>query len=459
MAKAKVIYECGACGSKTPKWLGRCPDCGAWNSFVEMAEVPQKSSHEARRKNTLAQEGGPTPLTEVEVGDVTRYRFAVAELDRVLGGGLVPGSLILLGGDPGIGKSTLAMQAAAKMARDGHKVLYVSGEESLPQAHMRAKRLGMLHEGILMLAEVDVDHIHQQVQRIKPALLIVDSIQSVYCPEIPAAPGAISQIREATSRFLHLAKRESIPTWLIGHVTKDGAIAGPRVLEHMVDTVLYFEGDRGHPYRILRAVKNRFGSTNEIGVFEMKEDGLQEVGNPSALFLDQRPLDAPGSVVTVCIEGTRPMLVEVQALVGTPVYGTPRRTCTGVDPNRVALLVAVLEKSGGMQIAAADIFVNVAGGYRLDEPAADLAVAMALASSFRGRALPQDMAIFGELGLAGEVRGISQAETRAKEAVKLGFAQVLLPEHNRTSLAAPRKARFIGIRRLEEALDTLFSRG
>jgi len=290
-------------------------------------------------------------------------------------------------------------------------------------------------------------------------LLIVVSIQSVYCPEIPAAPGAISQIREATSRFLHLAKRESIPTWLIGHVTKDGAIAGPRVLEHMVDTVLYFEGDRGHPYRILRAVKNRFGSTNEIGVFEMKEDGLQEVGNPSALFLDQRPLDAPGSVVTVCIEGTRPMLVEVQALVGTPVYGTPRRTCTGVDPNRVALLVAVLEKSGGMQIAAADIFVNVAGGYRLDEPAADLAVAMALASSFRGRALPQDMAIFGELGLAGEVRGISQAETRAKEAVKLGFAQVLLPEHNRTSLAAPRKARFIGIRRLEEALDTLFSRG
>jgi DNA repair protein RadA/Sms len=458
MAKAKVIYECGGCGSKTPKWLGRCPDCGAWNSFVEMTEAPQKSSHEARRKNTLAQEDGPTPLTEVEVGDVTRYRFGVAELDRVLGGGLVPGCLILLGGDPGIGKSTLAMQAAAKMARDGHKVLYVSGEESLPQAHMRAKRLGMLHEGILMLAEVDVDHIRQQVQRVKPALLIVDSIQSVYCPEIPAAPGAVSQIREATSRFLHLAKRESIPTLLIGHVTKDGAIAGPRVLEHMVDTVLYFEGDRGHPYRILRAVKNRFGSTNEIGVFEMKADGLQEVGNPSALFLDQRPLDAPGSVVTVCIEGTRPMLVEVQALVGTPVYGTPRRTCNGVDPNRVALLVAVLEKSGGMQIAAADIFVNVAGGYRLDEPAVDLAVAMALASSFRGRALPQDMAVFGELGLAGEVRGISQAETRAKEAVKLGFSQILLPEHNRTALAAPRKSRFVGVRRLEEALDALFSR-
>ncbi|MCB9639210.1 MAG: DNA repair protein RadA [Myxococcales bacterium] len=458
MAKAKVVYECSGCGSRTPKWLGRCPDCGAWNSYVELTEAPQKSSHEARRKQTLAQDDGPTPLTDVKEVDASRYRFLIKELDRVLGGGLVPGSLILLGGDPGIGKSTIAMQAAAQMARNGKKVLYVSGEESLPQAHMRAKRLGMLHENILMLAEVDVEHIRTQVQRVKPSLLIVDSIQSVYCPEVTAAPGAISQIRESTSRFLHLAKREAVPTLLIGHVTKDGAIAGPRVLEHMVDTVLYFEGDRGHPYRILRAVKNRFGSTNEIGVFEMKEDGLQEVGNPSALFLDQRPLDAPGSVVTVCIEGSRPMLVEVQALVGTPVYGTPRRTCTGVDPNRVALLVAVLEKSGGMQIASADIFVNVAGGYRLDEPAADLAVAMALASSFRGRAVPQDMAIFGELGLAGEVRGISQAETRAKEAVKLGFSKVMLPEHNRASLPQPKKAKFFGAKRLDDALDALFSR-
>lgn len=455
MARKKLIYQCTECNARSPKWMGKCLDCGEWNTYEEL-EVARTKGKTSKRVSTApgTQKGttGLTAITDVSKQDTERITLGIGELDRVLGGGLVKGSLILLGGDPGIGKSTISSAASACIARQGKKVLYVSGEESLHQTRMRAERTGCLHENILLLAEVEMDVIQDEVQKSRPDLLIVDSIQSVYCPDLPSTPGTVTQLREATSRFMFMAKKRAIPTLLIGHVTKDGAIAGPRILEHMVDTVLYFEGERGHPFRILRAVKNRFGSTNEIGVFEMKEEGLVEVGNPSKLFLDQRPKDAAGSVVTVCMEGSRPLLVEVQALVGSSSYGTPRRTCQGVDHNRVALLVAILERHGGLQLNALDIFANVAGGFRLDEPSADLAVAMALVSSFRGKPLPRHMALFGEIGLTGEIRAVGQAETRIKEAKKLGFTQVMIPENNRKRLPKIDGIEIIGVRNVEEAL-------
>ncbi|MBU49215.1 MAG: DNA repair protein RadA [Deltaproteobacteria bacterium] len=457
MAKVKTMYQCTDCGNREPKWFGRCSRCGAWNTAEEFSQTRGKvQAEKAAARGGLSDKTKPIPITAIDEEDMQREQFGIHELDRVLGGGLVEGSLILLGGDPGIGKSTIALQSAMEYVQQGRKVLYVSGEESLRQTKMRAKRIGAINDDLLLLAEVDIERIKEEATKCKPDFLVVDSIQSVFCPDISSTPGSVSQIRESAARLMHLAKRESISTLLIGHVTKDGMIAGPRVLEHLVDTVLYFEGERGHPYRILRAVKNRFGSTNEIGVFEMKENGLVEVGNPSSLFLDQRPVGAAGSVVSVCLEGSRPLLVEVQALVGSPAYGNPRRTCTGVDPNRVALLVAVLEKSGGMQITASDIFVNVAGGFRLDEPAADLPIMLALASSFRGKALPQKMAIFGEVGLAGEIRGVSQAELRMQEAKKLGFTQIMIPENNRARLKKSKKATLLGVSNVDEALSTLF---
>lgn len=458
MAKVKTMYQCTDCGNREPKWFGRCSRCGAWNTAEEFSQTRGKvQAEKAAARGGLSDKTKPIPITAIDEEDMQREQFGIHELDRVLGGGLVEGSLILLGGDPGIGKSTIALQSAMEYVQQGRKVLYVSGEESLRQTKMRAKRIGAINDDLLLLAEVDIERIKEEATKCKPDFLVVDSIQSVFCPDISSTPGSVSQIRESAARLMHLAKRESISTLLIGHVTKDGMIAGPRVLEHLVDTVLYFEGERGHPYRILRAVKNRFGSTNEIGVFEMKESGLVEVGNPSSLFLDQRPVGAAGSVVSVCLEGSRPLLVEVQALVGSPAYGNPRRTCTGVDPNRVALLVAVLEKSGGMQITASDIFVNVAGGFRLDEPAADLPIMLALASSFRGKALPQKMAIFGEVGLAGEIRGVSQAELRMQEAKKLGFTQIMIPENNRARLKKSKKATLLGVSNVDEALSTLFN--
>lgn len=457
MARKQIVYECSACGARSPKWMGKCLDCNEWNTYEELEVAKTKGKSKSRTRMSPGNRGvsGATPITEVSRADSDRIQLGIKELDRVLGGGLVRGSLILLGGDPGIGKSTLSSAMSSCMAQAGKKVLYVSGEESLHQTRMRAERIDGIHENILLLAEVEMDRIQDEVEASKPDLLIVDSIQSVYCPDIPSTPGTMTQLRETTGRLMFLAKKREIPTLLIGHVTKDGVIAGPRMLEHMVDTVLYFEGERGHPYRILRSVKNRFGSTNEIGVFEMKEQGLVEVGNPSKLFLDQRPEQSAGSVVTVCMEGTRPLLVEVQSLVGSASYGTPRRTCTGLDHNRVALLVAILEKHGGMHLNSLDIFANVAGGYKLHEPSSDLAVAMALVSSFRDRPMPRTTALFGEVGLTGEVRAVSQAEARIREAMKLGFTQIILPHNNITHLPKIKGVDLIGIKVISESIEHL----
>ncbi|TNE49994.1 MAG: DNA repair protein RadA [Deltaproteobacteria bacterium] len=456
MAKKSTVFQCRECGFQSTKWMGRCSGCESWNSMDEIDVGVGKKRGKAKANRKASVETAAVAINQVGQGDWNRMPLGLGELDRVLGGGLVKGSLVLLGGDPGIGKSTLASSMAFRFADGKRKVLYVSGEESLQQTRMRAERIGCLDPNVLLLAEVDLDRVDDEVLTLQPEMLVVDSIQSVFCPELSSTPGTVSQLRESASRLMQIAKRREIPTLLIGHVTKDGAIAGPRVLEHMVDTVLYFEGERGHPYRILRAVKNRFGSTNEIGVFEMKEEGLVEVGNPSSLFLEQRPMDAAGSVVTVCMEGSRPLMVEVQALVGSASYGTPRRTCTGMDHNRVALLVAVLEKRGGLQLSQLDIFANVAGGFRLDEPAADLSIAMSLASSFRGRPVPHHMAMFGEIGLTGEIRAVSQCETRVREAMKLGFNQILLPANNQERLRHLDGVLLAGVRNVDEALDYLF---
>lgn len=424
--RQKTVFSCSQCGSQSPKWLGKCPDCGAWNSMVE---EQQPSAAAVRSGRSLSSKNIALPIDEVPPQAEVRLGCGIGELDRVLGGGLVPGSLVLIGGDPGIGKSTLLLQAMHHLAADG-PVLYVSGEESAAQTRLRGERLGVSGRQLLVLAENGLEEIVAQVEKLKPRAVVVDSIQTVWTQALESAPGSVSQVRESAGRLMLLAKGSGIPIFIVGHVTKDGAIAGPRVLEHMVDTVLYFEGDRGHPYRILRAVKNRFGSTNEIGVFEMKSGGLTEVANPSELFLSERPLDAPGSVVTASLEGSRTLLVEIQALVTPSAYGTPRRTTIGVDSNRLALLVAVLEKKAGLHLGGQDIFLNVAGGARLNEPAADLAMLLAVASSHLDRPVAADAVVFGEVGLAGEVRAVNQPEPRLGEATKLGFKQCILPAGN-----------------------------
>lgn len=422
--RKKTVYSCSECGCQSPKWMGKCPDCGAWNSMAEEQLIPS-----TKGRMTVTGKSVPMPINEVPPQAEQRLSCGIVELDRVLGGGLVPGSLVLIGGDPGIGKSTLLLQAMHHLASLG-TVLYVSGEESAAQTRLRGERLGVTDKQLLVLAENCLEEIISQVEKLKPTAVVVDSIQTVWTQSMESAPGSVSQVRESAGKLMLLAKSSGIPVFIVGHVTKDGAIAGPRVLEHMVDTVLYFEGDRGHPYRILRAVKNRFGSTNEIGVFEMKSGGLAEVTNPSELFLSERPLDAPGSVVTASLEGSRTLLVEIQALVTPSVYGTPRRTTLGVDSNRLALLVAVLEKKAGLHLGGQDIFLNVAGGARLTEPAADLAILLAVASSHLDRPVNPDCVIFGEVGLAGEVRAVTQPEQRIGEAVKLGFKRAILPAGN-----------------------------
>lgn len=463
MAKVKTVHRCQDCGHASAKWMGKCPSCGAWNSFVEESDAPPpaKAGNERRTfrlPDAPKAAAGPVPLSEVASRAVARGKTGISELDRVLGGGLVPGAVILVGGDPGIGKSTLLLQALDRVAamQPDKPVVYVSGEESPEQVKLRADRLKVDARRVLMLAETRADRIVEAIEKQTPAAVVVDSIQSVYDPEIQSAPGSVSQIREVAARFLYLAKATGTPVLLVGHVTKEGSLAGPRVLEHMVDTVLYFESSSGHPYRILRAHKNRFGSTNEIGVFEMRADGLTEVKNPSELFLAERPEDAPGSVVLPALEGTRPVLVEVQALVSPTTFGTPRRTCLGFDNNRAALLVAVLERRAGLQLLGCDIFVNVAGGMDIDEPAADLAVAVALASSLRNQSLPKGTLVFGEVGLAGELRGVMQPEVRLKEAAKLGFDRAVLPKASLRKLERPEGMRIVGAGSLEEALGAIF---
>ncbi|NMB25579.1 MAG: DNA repair protein RadA [Firmicutes bacterium] len=428
MARIKRRFVCQACGHETLQWFGRCPGCSEWNTLVEeMIKPPTLPTGVGMRHGgrPLAQ---PIPLSEVVGVPGSRQSTGFIELDRVLGGGIVPGALILVGGEPGAGKSTLLLQVAGSVARHNQTVLYVSGEESSAQLRLRADRLGVIQDALLVLTETDVEQVISHMVDLSPAMCIIDSIQTMNHPEISSPPGSVSQVRESTARIMNTAKGLDIPVFIVGHVNKGGSIAGPKVLEHAVDTVLYFEGDRHANFRILRAVKNRFGSTNEIGVFQMGERGLDEVHNPSSFFLAERPEQVPGSVVAACMEGTRPLLVEIQALVGpSPFGGTPRRQSNGVDSNRLAMILAVLEKRCGLQLQTQDVYVNVAGGVRVEEPGVDLAVACAVASSLYNRAIDGDMLVMGEVGLAGEVRGVPQIERRLLEAAKLGFQKCIIP--------------------------------
>ncbi len=432
--------------------MGKCPECGEWGSFVEERQSPALSSSGL----VPVWRSRPVPIDAVEMNQRGRVSTGIQEFDRVLGGGLVPGSLILVGGDPGIGKSTLMLQVLHRLADDKHNVLYISGEESLEQIKLRSDRLGTGSGGLWVVSEVELESIRAMADEMVPNAMVVDSIQTVFTPELTSAPGSVSQVREATMHLMHLAKRTGIPIFLVGHVTKDGSIAGPRLLEHMVDTVLYFEGEQNNIFRILRAVKNRFGSTNEIGVFEMKNNGLCEVVNPSAIFVSQRPSLVPGSVVTASIEGSRPILLELQALVGQASFGTPRRTVLGVDYNRVSLLVAVMDKKLGLQLMNQDIFVNVTGGVKVDEPAVDLGIVSAIASSFFDKPVRDWTLALGEIGLTGEVRGISQAEPRVHEARKMGFRRCLLPGNNLKHLKGLADIKMVGVQTISELLDLLF---
>jgi DNA repair protein RadA/Sms len=422
--KKKTRFICQECGSSTVKWLGRCPDCSGWNTFVEEIVPDRRFSPEPRAGES------PRKLAEILPSSENRFPCGIAELDRVLGGGLVSGSIVLIGGTPGIGKSTLLLQAASRLADGPGKVLYVSGEESLQQTKLRADRLGMISPSLFIMAEINLEVIMEQARSLKPRLMIMDSIQTAYIPDLPSAPGSVAQVRECAARLMRMAKGENIAVLLVGHVTKDGAIAGPRVLEHIVDSVLYFEGEAYQDYRMLRAIKNRFGSTNEVGIFEMTGSGLREVGNPSELFLSQRPQAAAGSAIVPVMEGSRPLLVEIQALVSRSVFGMPIRRSMGIDVNRLALLLAVLERRGGFSLADRDVFVNVVGGVRIEETSPDLGVIMAVASSLMDIPLDGADVFLGEVGLAGEIRAVSQADVRMAEAARLGFRRCILSRHN-----------------------------
>ena len=451
MAKAKKsVFFCQNCGHEESKWLGQCPMCKEWNSFVEECVT---TSNTAAVK--AAKEIRIVPLSEVKTENEERVTTEIKELDRVLGGGIVPGSLILVGGDPGIGKSTLLLQVCQKLAKKERKVLYISGEESLRQIKLRAQRMGEFNDHLLLLCETNLELIRNVIEKEKPDTVIIDSIQTMYSEEVGSAPGSVSQVREATNTLMQLAKGLGISIFIVGHVTKEGTVAGPRVLEHMVDTVLYFEGDRYASYRILRGVKNRFGSTNEIGVFEMREEGLVEVENPSEYMLDGRPQEASGAVVSCSLEGTRPILLEVQALVAETNFGMPRRTAAGTDYNRVNLLMAVLEKRCRYELSRLDAYVNITGGMRMSEPALDLAIVMALMSSYKDRPVDPGMLIFGEVGLSGEVRGVSQAAQRVAEAAKLGFTTCVLPKVNMDKIKPVEGIRMIGVSNVREAIGLL----
>ncbi len=452
MSKKRTVFTCQQCGAQSPKWQGRCPDCGEWNSMAEEA-APVADAAAPLRAGFDAHP--PVPVTEITTQDEPRLHTGIDEFDRIVGGGIVPGSAVLIGGDPGIGKSTLLLQVCHFMCQAGYSALYVTGEESLKQIRLRAERIGTLSDGLSVLAETNLSSVVEHTQSLAPRLVVVDSIQMVYKPELGSAPGSVTQVRECAAELVYLAKRQGFALFLIGHVTKEGAVAGPRTLEHIVDTVLYFEGDRFQAFRILRAVKNRFGATNEIGVFQMQADGLQPVANPSEMFISQRDGVAFGSIVVPCMEGTRSLLVEVQALTSRATYGVPERKVSGADKNRLAMLLAVLDKRAGLQIGPQDVFVNIVGGVRVDEPAADLGLAVAVASSFRERPLPGDTVVVGEVGLGGEVRGVTQINLRLKEAEKLGFKRAVVPQDNLKGIAGGRRIETIAVASLEEALDAL----
>ncbi len=450
MAKKMLTFFCQSCGYESAKWMGQCPGCKEWNTFVD-EPVEKKSSGGSKIGLKCA---APVLLKDITGLDEERFSTGIGELNRVLGSGIVKGSLVLIGGDPGIGKSTLLLQVTRNVARDNRKVIYVSGEESLKQIKMRADRLGTDFANLLVLCETNLDSICETIQKEKPDMVVIDSIQTMYKEDVGSAPGSVSQVREATSLLMQTAKSLEVSIFIVGHVTKEGAVAGPRVLEHMVDTVLYFEGDRHASYRILRGVKNRFGSTNEIGVFEMRQEGLVEVPNPSEYMLSGRAENASGSVITCSVEGTRPVMVEIQALVCHSNFGMPRRQTTGIDYNRVNLLMAVIEKRAGLQVGDQDAYVNIAGGMKINEPSLDLAAVMAIVSSFKNKIISPDTVIFGEVGLSGEIRAVSQAEQRVQEAKKLGFKRVILPFANvNENLKAIKGIELTGVSNISMAID------
>ena len=449
MAKEKVIYYCQSCGAESSKWMGQCPACKEWNTLVEEVVSSKKGARSVNRQEIKTK---VTKLKDIETTKEERIRTKIGELDRVLGGGIVSGSMILVGGDPGIGKSTLLLQVCKHLADDGRKILYVSGEESLQQIKIRAERIGKFTDSLSLLCETNLDIIGEIVKREMPEIVVIDSIQTMYNENVASAPGSVSQVRESTGTLMQMAKGLGIAFFIIGHVTKEGVVAGPRVLEHMVDTVLYFEGDRHAAYRILRGVKNRFGSTNEIGVFEMRSAGLKEVENPSEFMLGGKPEGASGSVVACSMEGTRPILLEVQALVCHSNFGIPRRTAAGTDFNRVNLLMAVLEKRVGLQMGACDAYVNIAGGIKMNEPAIDLGIVLALVSSYKNRPIDEKTICFGEVGLSGEVRAVNMAEQRVLEAKKLGFSTCILPEVSKASMKEIEGIRLIGVKNVKDAI-------
>ncbi|MBQ5153491.1 DNA repair protein RadA [Macrococcoides caseolyticum] len=453
MAKVKSTFECMACGYHSPKWMGKCPNCGAWNQMEEVIEHKQKGPKNAISES---QSGNKVEkLKDITKESVPRDHTQMKELDRVLGGGIVPGSLILIGGDPGIGKSTLLLQVCAMLSQN-HPVLYISGEESVRQTKLRADRLLEDAGELDVYAETNLQIIHETVKRSKPKFLVIDSIQTIFHPEVTSAPGSVSQVRECTQELMRIAKQMNIATFIVGHVTKEGQIAGPRLLEHMVDTVLYFEGDTHHSYRILRAVKNRFGSTNEMGIFEMKNTGLKEVLNPSEMFLEERTKNVAGSTIVATMEGTRPLLVEVQSLVTPTSFHNPRRMASGVDHNRLNLLMAVLEKKQGYLLQQQDAYVKVAGGVKLDEPAVDLSVIVSIASSYNDKPTRGDDCFIGEVGLTGEVRRVARIEQRVQEAEKLGFKRVIIPKNNIGGWDFPGNIEVIGVTNINEALKMAF---
>ena len=455
MAKAKTMYVCSQCGYETPRWLGRCPDCGSWNTLEEQQAAPESKLPEKKIRRAPGTEAEALRIDLIPDESSERRSCGIGELDRVLGGGLVAGSLVLVGGDPGIGKSTLLTQVCANLADAGETVLYVSGEESARQIKMRANRLGASGAGFYVLSENDVNGVSKRMEQLSPSVMVIDSIQTMYLPEIASAPGSVSQVRECASLLMRIAKNSGCSVFLVGHVTKEGSIAGPRILEHMVDAVLYFEGDRQHQYRLLRAVKNRFGSVNELGMFEMASEGMIEVPNASEALLSERAHDASGCVVMAAMEGSRPFLTDVQALVATTVFGNPRRMASGMDQGRLALLLAVMEKRAGFRLYDKDVYINIAGGMSITEPAADLALCAAVASSFKNRPIDSDCSVIGEIGLAGEIRAVPQAERRIAECARMGFQRIILPKANLRSVRSDHGATLIGVETVAEAIAAL----